>query len=515
MGRVTTVQNRENYPIGTGKRGMSQRDISIASAEQGAIADFSDVVGQIATAEGRKIMQADYQAQFVAGGADIDNLWRETVDSFRENQDESTYGKVYKDFLNKAGGIASATTNRKSRRELEAHIQSSKAVWNDKIRDEVYKRKTINGLSDADRMVFIATNQRDLSDPLELDEAEGLIRQAAEIRIKFNVPEGDVATMLDLDYKNLFTKQIFQQAQAISAAQGYEKAVKWVMDGTLDPDEKKKIVRDIEFEASQQKLEYDKYVEKTEQDLLVKERLGTLTDTEILNSQFTADKKREWLRYYDAMVEERLSGEVELNWESYDKLQSMVEDYDTGKIDKEEVQEAISKEVGKTIPTTIARSLRDRLATKDKPDDPLNKSSAKRALSILNELKTADFFWPEDLDDDDPEGKRQNLLNYLDVSKEFEEYLIANPDATDEQINDKIDTLTQPYIENKAKGTLDKLWDFWVQSPFGVGYRKIAGIEKEGEELPEPMSIEDFEDTVRGLDEEEAKAYYEKWKNKW
>ena len=52
---------------------------------------------------------------------------------------------------------------------------------------------------------------------------------------------------------------------------------------------------------------------------------------------------------------------------------------------------------------------------------------------------------------------------------------------TDEQVTDKINVLTQPFIEEKAATLIDRAFNFWLQSPFGVLGRKVLGVEKEGE----------------------------------
>jgi hypothetical protein len=42
---------------------------------------------------------------------------------------------------------------------------------------------------------------------------------------------------------------------------------------------------------------------------------------------------------------------------------------------------------------------------------------------------------------------------------------------------------------------LERMWNWWVQSPFGIGYRKIAGVETE--DLSK-LSDEELEAIIKG-----------------
>lgn len=439
----------------------------------------------ISAAVGQRIMRADEKAQIITGQAEIDNRINLQFDTYDTNPDESNYATGLKKTVGGLKDIIANTTNGRARTELGQYITAMKPRWDKALNAAVLNRQRINTYARRDQLIS-GISGMDLSEPGEKLEAEGRVGQGGDLMRELGHSPEEIENWMAAALKDVDNQTIFQQAENILEVQGYDKAIDFVMKQKIDVDSKKGIVSDINFEAAQQKFEYEKQLEKLEQDYLVKLRQEKLSEDEVMTDlkagKIDVDKAQEWLTDIDARTKERLEGEKELNWKIYDKLQAMVESYDKDLISKDEVRKEISKAVkSRDITTTIAMRLRDRLATKDNPDDPLNKSSAKRALSILNELKGDDLYWPEDIKDEE-EGNRQNLLNYLDLTRELEKYITDNPDATDEQINEKVDTLTKPYIEDKAKGMLEKLWGRWVQSLFGMGYRKIAGIEKEGKE---------------------------------
>lgn len=296
-----------------------------------------------------------------------------------------------------------------------------------------------------------------------------------------------------------------QMAQAIMQVNGYQEAVEFVMDQDIDRAIKENIIGDIKFDAAQQKLAFDKQLEKAEIGYLANLEKEQLSEDELMADlqagRINTDLYKEYKNYVDAQADERLKGEVELNYDTYDKLVGMIEGYGNKKISKDEVRQEISKEVGVNISTTIARSLRDKLAAKDKPDDPMNKAIAKRSMSFLTELKNDDFFWPADVGDSDEElreAARQNNINYLKLSNELEQWIVANPDATDEEITNKTNELTQPFIEEVVLNWFEKLILAKETTPFfgrftGTTEEKRLATKKRQagiKEAPERIEVE-------------------------
>ena len=211
--------------------------------------------------------------------------------------------------------------------------------------------------------------------------------------------------------------------------------------------------------------------------------------------------------------------EVPLNWDVYDRLSEMVEDYEKEKVTKGEVRLAITKALGKDIPETIAVKLRDKLNTIDEPDNPMNRSDVKRALGVLSDIESEELRLAR-LDDADIEELKDLRLKWLKKKDELERWIKEQEKLTDKDIQNKIDQMTKIAAEEVVLNWFERL--MWTKRPqlFGlVGTQEERLAKKKAKagikELPEPMSLTEFEDTVRELDEEEAKTYYEKWKDKW
>jgi len=346
---------------------------------------------------------------------------------------------------------------------------------------EIWLSKNIEQKSDAIRHTYAVGHENwqitQMTKMMETAAENGDIETADRLARKmdeFNLITPQRAEALKKNNKIIADTSITTQfAQAIMAQTGYQDAIDFVMAQEIDTDIKRRIVSNINFEAAQQQLEYDKYVEKTEQDFVSKYDKEQLSTDKIIASNLSASKKLMWKRLVDAQAKERLSGEVELDWDTYDKLQSMVEDYDTGKISKEEVQEAISKEVGKTIPTTIARSLRDRLATKDKPDDPMNRSDVKRGLGVLSDLES---FEVEQAKKDEVglEEIREIRLKYQKIKDEYERWIGSQEKLTEKIVQDKIEQMTEMETGGIVLSWFERL--MWTKRPQLLG---LVGTQEE------------------------------------
>lgn len=103
---------------------------------------------------------------------------------------------------------------------------------------------------------------------------------------------------------------------------------------------------------------------------------------------------------------------------------------------------------------------------RDDANEPLK---TPRAQLYFNSLDT--LFDKRETDD-------EQRLNYDIANEKLVQFFETTKTPTAKQAAEFYDELT----DGEVRGILNKAWDIWVQSPFGVGYRKIAGIEKEGKE---------------------------------
>lgn len=247
---------------------------------------------------------------------------------------------------------------------------------------------------------------------------------------------------------------------------------------------------------------------------IIEQEVWDKTEGEAFNLLFDRQLTPEWIRdqfnlgnlsprdrdtYLRATV--KPDDEVKLNWDTYDRLQGLVEDYDAGKIKKEKVRQAITDAVGKDITTTIARSLRDRLATKDDPDDPMNRSDVKRGLGFLEDLETAEINVANERDAN-YEDIRGIRLKYQKKKNEYERWIKKQEKLTGKDIENKTAQMTQQAVEEVALNWFERL--MWTKRPqlFGlVGTQKERLAKKKIEELQELGKWEgltpDEQETIR------------------
>lgn len=455
MSQISTKKGRRQYPVISPATSMPDMP------EYGAKAQMFGAISGMAFGLADRLNQIDIDNQLSAFEGNITEQYNTLLGELASNPEPSTYLAEYDKYTKSTMNQANALKSSQAKRAAQNWFTRRSGYWQRQVQNMALGRAEQNSRAAISLAEIKAVEGRDpelINRPVTRGITNGTIPKeyGEEIILRTQKKIG-IALMGD-------------EALRISQSEGREKAIEWVMKQKIDIDAKKGIVSDLNFEAAQQKLAYDKQLEQIEANYLLKLRQEQLSEDDITTDlqvgKIDTDLAKEYYKLIDAQVEERLSGEVPLNVDAYDKLQTMVEDYDEDKIDKDTVRKALSEAAGKDISMTIYRSLRDRLAIKGKPDEPMNKASAKRAMSILTEMKTADMFWPEDMDDDDPEGKRQNLLRYLDLSKELEQWITANPEATDEQINDKVDTITQTIAERVALNWFERLMRPKETTPF-------------------------------------------------
>ena len=137
---------------------------------------------------------------------------------------------------------------------------------------------------------------------------------------------------------------------------------------------------------------------------------------------------------------------------------------------------------------------------RDNASEPLKTPRAQLYFNSLDAL-----FNKRETDD-------EQRFNYDVANEKLTQFFKDNPKATATQAAEFYEEL----ISGEARTIIDRILNplGWPSGTVASRiYRWTIGGKKE--ELPEPKTLTDFEDTVRLLDDEDAKAYYEKWKDKW
>jgi len=201
----------------------------------------------------------------------------------------------------------------------------------------------------------------------------------------------------------------------------------------------------------------------------------------IENSNLEEPEQWQWFERARAESERQVSGkDLVVDWGVYNNLQDTVRDYYDKKVSKADARTAINDAAGKQITESQAESFFKDIAKIEDPEDPTNRTSYKNGEAYVKDLTNQQFFWPSEIDDDAEgaelrEAVRQNNLSGLRILDEYRKWLeTQDKEPTDEDITNKIDELTQPFIEEKAASWISKLFrgseGTGAAPPFGGGF---------------------------------------------
>jgi hypothetical protein len=469
------------YPIGPGGPPMP---LDAMGAEYGAIADFAELGSAIASAEGRRIYQADADAQTIEGIAEMKRRLNTQFDTYDTDADERNYRPGYDKTIKGFDNIIKGKTNGIAKRNLRDFIVYNSPTWENNVNDAILRRKRINTEARAEQNIE-RIKELDLTNIDGVLEAEAIMGESVKLLGEIGYGSEEIQLWTENALKDFEAQTINQQAEAIMGEQGREAAIEHIMSQDIEIDTKKKIVSNINFKAAQQKLKYDQKVEQIEQEYVAKYDKEQLSSSEVVaNPYLPASRKLFWKRLVDAQVKERLEGEPELNWETYDRLQGMVESYDRGIIGKDEVRNELSEAVeNKEIPTTVARQLRDRLATKDKADDPMNRSDVKRGMSIIDYLEKEELRIAKDAaEDTEQEWSEITRIRNENFKRknEFEQWIRGQEKFTAKDVEDKIQSMSRQKVDEVVLGWFEKLVTPKKQEKEIIARKKVEKLKELG-----------------------------------
>jgi hypothetical protein len=228
-------------------------------------------------------------------------------------------------------------------------------------------------------------------------------------------------------------------------------------------------------------------VQQTEQQFETRYDQQQLTAAEVTASNLPQDRKSTWTRLIDAQIEERLNGQIETDFKTYDRLAEMIDDYHAGKADKEAIQEELSKAAGKDIPTSIERQLYGRLATIDNPDDLMNRDDVKRGLAVLNGLEKTELQTADDFAD-----QRRIRLEGLRRRNELESWVRTQENLTAGDIEKKIAGMTRSRLEKVILNWFEKMFNPKEDTPLSDTTEEKLLVDKKVHKLKKLGHWKDF-----------------------
>lgn len=197
------------------------------------------------------------------------------------------------------------------------------------------------------------------------------------------------------------------------------------------------------------------------------------------------------------------------------EIDRLIRSVRSGEITYDEAIEKYITEIAKNVnPIEGAKNLDNIRTAADSAKDPiLNKPVVIRGHQALDRVRAAAIRLL---------GTEPEITDIVDIEDEIlrratllDEWAVQNKDDPNftEKFQSEVKRQITPAAEEIALKWYEEFWKTYKR--YWPAHRLYKYLTKEEKELHEPMSLTEFEDNVSSMDEEEAKAYYEKWKDKW
>lgn len=399
-------------------------------------------------------------------------------------------------------------------------------------------RDDAKAASDEEKGVYVDEQEVKFARIIELlnnANVNGSIWNEEELRILQNQIKAKIDSYVNTRHLAEESEIVYE---AINAKQ-YDLADS--LTGTADISEKDKTDLHNKINASrkqnEQRLEDREQALQTENqariasDIYANEIDASVIDANI-NAALLSDEEGVWgltVAMAKSLKELNKREDVVTSDETNIEIDRLVRSVRSGERTYDEAIEEYTTKIAKGVnPTEGAQNLDDiRLAADSAKDPILNRPVVIRGHQALDRVRAAaikllgtDFEIKDVVDIENQILKRATALDDWAVQNK------DDPNFT-EKFQSEVKRQTTPIVEEITLHWLGRLLRAKEATPFfgrffgtteeeALAKKKAkAGIEKEGEIL-EPKTIEEFNETVSNIeDDEEAKAYYEKWKDKW
>ena len=468
---------QRKMPIDVGSAKMDYPSFYTGRESQ-AVAEFAKAFGGTADLAVKRL-NSIAQTEYTTGKAEWETAHNIFLDDLREDPDSDNYIKKYDAYSKKVQKDILATKSEVSKKHLSEMFKSKTPSVKKAIGDIAWERK--QGVLGAD--VLTAVRSHELSGNSSAAEA-ALIEavNAGILEPKFAANRA-MQIKRNVDWNNGYQ-------MAGSDPEGLLK----IIDGGFFPNLDKQDLEQLRSRA-ETSLARNTAVEK-EQLEIQREADRDVISKAIQNADpninetidgSSLDEAEQWT--WNERAKARLKGiptDPKVRWDTLRKLtkdpKSVTDEYLESMIDKGLTWE--DAEEFKKI--------------RDAETDPMKSPRAQLYFNRLDSLYT-------NRDEDEEEAYEWDIAN-----EKLMAYFKANPDTTAQQTQEFYNELT----DEKKRGLLDR-----IVNPIGWKSGTVASLilewargGKKGE-LPKPKTQKEFEDTVRMLDEEDAKKYYDKWKS--
>lgn len=397
--------------------------------------------------------------------------------------------KQFDDFKkNTVESIGSSLSNTKAQNRYRTWTQKEEVGWIKNLTDQYYTFKTDAALGNA-----IAT----IDTFIQAKDYTGLRKYLPELVAAKIITSAEAAKQL-ITARETIDKKIEQDNydstwNKATSQPNRDIAEGIVKESGLSADNEAKMITRLktfyETQEIKKKEAEDQAVNQWEAEALKKFRTNTFSVTDIDTAPKGVDKVR-WedrlKSHNEALKRGEKSPFEERDPETYAQVSFLV-NTEPDKITNPQIYSYVGKGKNKGFTTEDAERLvarRKANLTTEKPDDPLKADRAKRYHTLLREAKDQEFFGAKDtMESRYTYGEKANLLDA---------WFIANPDATDKEVEEYFKVLIEKEKSDFFGKMLDNFFTFGPMYPIVDLAAKgaISAIEKNGEKTQGPVKID-------------------------
>jgi hypothetical protein len=432
---VPKLPKQSTIPIGAG----SAENIAMDRLG-GSVRQLGGVLGNIAA----DMQAAKTQAQYSEFKANWDTEHGAFYEGLALDEDYQSFGKKYQKFHQglKKNLLRDDLTPR-ARREIENHMTQSGALQANNVSKVAFQKEKDHFRANAKQSATIAAeNGLDNVAEMHLDlnkeyftKEEMLILKDQMKRISANAQKAAAEQQ---------EQALMNSAKQSAMAMGDKATAMMWIDATNFSNSAKvqlrgEVGRRFDYAEEKRKEAEEVAMEEDRDEIEKSMREGTATPEQIDDSSLD---EKEQLQYQDRLLSGRTPKTDIDAWDTLDTAVTAYTNDPSPEGKKKVMEQLVEARKAEKLSDTDYRSLKHRVTETDNEGSPINRPAVKRGHAAITMLRNLDAWMPEDIEP--LEGKRQNHLTANRLSDELDRWIEKNPDATDEQVQNKVRSLTEP-----------------------------------------------------------------------
>lgn len=439
-----------------------------AAAGQGlarAVGQGAQVLGQAAV----NTLRAQGAEEFTRAKLDYETEFRNFQSELLTDTDYAGYTKKFNEWHD---GFTTERAKQINHRGAQTRAKQQFDL-NRAVRGRTIDANAQNALVRQTRALLGDKIDAFVSEELQADTPETIKKADTERKeyfqtlIETGVLNAAEAEVLEKQYQEAKAERVLENTvTGIAVEEGWDEAMKFLND----PKEVKRLVDDFGVELA----DIDRILEdvRTQANLSRAEGKAELenqrkTDRQAILNKLIATDFTDMADFVNATA---LSPTEKLSW--IEKSETRAAAINAGKADPMnqtnpakyfEIRRKIETDPGSVTEADLAAAVGEGISIDDyetllkiitDKNDPRNAPSAKRGQAVISRLRQLSLQLAKEDPDLDP---REIELNALAVQNEYDQWLVENPKATDEEKEKKVRTLTEPARDKTALSWFDRL----------------------------------------------------------